>query len=43
MQNTNNQISTIYRSWLDAVKNDKLSFDELKSIENDEKEITDRF
>jgi len=32
-----------YNVWLSAVKNDKKIFDELKSIENDEKEITDRF
>ncbi len=38
-----NFISKIFSDWLDKTKNDKKTFDELKSIETDEKEITDRF
>lgn len=42
MQNTNYSITT-YKNWLSSVKNDKATETDLKSIENDEKEITDRF
>lgn len=43
MQNTNFSITTVYTNWLSSVKNDKTTETELKSIENNEKEITDRF
>lgn len=43
MQNTNFSITTVYKNWLSSVKNDKTTETELKSIENNEKEITDRF
>lgn len=43
MQNTNHSITTVYENWLSSVKNDKATEEELKSIKNDEKEITDRF
>lgn len=43
MYKSNSSIFSNYNIWLNAVKNDKKTFDELKSIENDEKEITDRF
>lgn len=43
MQNTNFSITTVYKNWLGSVKNDKTTETELKSIENNEKEITDRF
>lgn len=43
MQNTNFSIATVYKNWLSSVKNDKTTETELKSIENNEKEITDRF
>ncbi len=43
MNKTNDPVFTAYKNWLEAVKNDKKTFDELKSIETDEKEITDRF
>ena len=43
MNKLNTSIFSNYNAWLDAVKDDKKTFDELKSIENDEKEITDRF
>lgn len=43
MQNTNFSITTVYKNWLSSVKNDKTMETELKSIENNEKEITDRF
>lgn len=37
MQQSNNPIPAIFSNWLDMTKNDKKTFDELKSIENDEK------
>lgn len=43
MQNTIFSITTVYKNWLSSVKNDKTTETELKSIENNEKEITDRF
>lgn len=43
MQNTNFSITTVYKNWLSSVKNDKTTETELKSIKNNEKEITDRF
>ena len=43
MQNTNFSITTVYKNWLGSVKNDKTTETELKSIKNNEKEITDRF
>lgn len=43
MQNTNFSITTVYKNWLSSAKNDKTTETELKSIENNEKEITDRF
>lgn len=43
MQNTSFSITTVYKNWLSSVKNDKTTETELKSIENNEKEITDRF
>ena len=41
MYKSNSSIFSNYNLWLNAVKNDKKTFDELKSIENDEKEIID--
>jgi|GEM_PF-7083829 len=35
MYKSNSSIFSNYNIWLNAVKNDKKTFDELKSIEND--------